>query len=295
MKLVACLEDFNLAHASNGTKVHTDVAFAQQGDRFPIARVIDGKYGTQALAGKLQQTEKTEPWIEFIFEKPVTGEGSNEFQSKILETDYLEKKNKFNFDQFLVNVKLADGNWKEIASIQKIRNRIKKEKPLGDAVEEINHLAYRLSEEGPRPSFVGSFIKPEITHVLHRGSPENPRAVVLPGAPKILSGDLGVDNGASGRTRRAKFADWMMDDSNPLTARVMASGFGNMFLVPGWWLLAETLAGREPPSHPELLDWIAGDSLNPLVRGYTLINEGINSSVGQHGCIQAFSGQLSSD
>ena len=45
---------------------------------------------------------------------------------------------------------------------------------IEDAVAEINHLAYRLSEEGPRPSFVGSFIKPKLTHVLHRGSPENP-------------------------------------------------------------------------------------------------------------------------
>ena len=81
-------------------------------------------------------------------------------------------------------------NWKEIVSdSKKIRNRMKKEKPLGDAVEEINHLAYRLSEEGPRPSFVGSFIKPEITHVLHRGSPENPPVnggAPCKGAPKDI-------------------------------------------------------------------------------------------------------------
>ena len=83
-------------------------------------------------------------------------------------------------------------------------------KSLGDAVEEINHLAYRLSEEGPRPSFVGSFIKPR-SPMSYRGSPENPRAVV-PWGPKDIVGDLGVDNGVSGRARRAKFADWMMND-----------------------------------------------------------------------------------
>ena len=65
-------EDFNLAHASNGTKVHTDVAFAQQGDRFPIARVIDGKYGTQRWQASYNKQKKQNPWIEFIFEKPVT-------------------------------------------------------------------------------------------------------------------------------------------------------------------------------------------------------------------------------
>jgi hypothetical protein len=99
------------------------------------------------------------------------------------ETDYLEQKNKFNFDKFLVNVKLVDGTWQEISSIQEIRDLMKREKTIGDAVGEINHLAYKLSEEGPRPSFVGSFIKPKITRVLHRGSPENPRDIVPPAAP----------------------------------------------------------------------------------------------------------------
>ena len=43
------------------------------------------------------------------------------------------------------------------------------------------------------------------------------------------------------------------------------------------------------PSHPELLDWIAARILSThSSRGDTLVNEGINSSVGQHGCIQAF-------
>ena len=76
----------------------------------------------------------------------------------------------------------------EIASIQKIRDLMSDNKPFDDAVGEINHLAYKLSEEGPRPSFVGSFIEPKLTRVLHRGSPENPRDVVLPGAPKIFPG-----------------------------------------------------------------------------------------------------------
>ena len=161
-------------------------------------------------------------------------------------------------------MKLTDGTWKEIASIQKIRDRMNKEKSLGDATEEINHLAYRLSEEGPRPSFVGSFVKPEITHVFHRGSPENPRAVVFPGAPKILSGDLGIDNDASGRARRAKFAEWMMDEKNPLTARVMANRiwqhvFGAGLVVTG----GDFGRAGAPPSHPELLDWIAAEFSNP--------------------------------
>ncbi len=259
-------ENFNLANASNGTKVHTDVAFDQQGGRFPVSRLIDGKYGTQRWQASYNKQKKQNPWIEFTFEKPVKVGRLRMSTNReyYFETDYLEQKKKFNFDKFLVNVKLTDGTWKEIASIQKIRDRMNEEKSLGDATEEINHLAYRLSEEGPRPSFVGSFIEPEITHVFHRGSPENPRAVVFPGAPKILSGDLGIDNDASGRARRAKFAEWMMDEKNPLTARVMANRiwqhvFGAGLVVTG----GDFGRAGAPPSHPELLDWIAAEFSNP--------------------------------
>ena len=259
-------EDLNLASASNGTKVWTDSAFAQQGDRFPVARVIDGKYGTQRWQASFNKEKKQNPWVEFSFDKPVTV-GRLRMSSNreyYYETDYLEQKNKFNFDQFLVNVKLTDGTWTEVASIEKIRNLMNGDKSLGDAVSEINHSAYKLSEKGPRPSFVGSFIKPKVTYVLHRGSPENPREVVLPGAPKILSGALGVDNDTSGRARRAEFADWLVDEKNPLTARVMANRlwqhvFGTGLVVTG----GDFGRAGAPPSHPELLDWIAAEFSTP--------------------------------
>ena len=259
-------EDLNLASASNGTKVWTDSAFAQQGDRFPVARVIDGKYGTQRWQASFNKEKKQNPWVEFSFDKPVTV-GRLRMSSNreyYYETDYLEQKNKFNFDQFLVNVKLTDGTWMEVASIEKIRNLMNGDKSLGDAVSEINHSAYKLSEKGPRPSFVGSFIKPKVTYVLHRGSPENPRDVVLPGAPKILSGALGVDNDTSGRARRAEFADWLVDEKNPLTARVMANRlwqhvFGTGLVVTG----GDFGRAGAPPSHPELLDWIAAEFSTP--------------------------------
>ena len=259
-------ENINLANASNGTKVKTDLAFAQQGDRFPVTRVIDGKYGTQRWQASYNKEKKQNPWLEFTFEKPVKV-GRLRMSSNreyYFETDYLEQKNKFNFDKFLVNVKLVDGSWEEIASIQKIRDFMKREKSVGDAVGEINHLAYKLSEEGPRPSFVGNFIQPKITHVLHRGSPENPRDIVPPAAPKILSGDLGIDNTASGRARRAEFAEWMVGKKNPLTARVMANRiwqhvFGAGLVVTG----GDFGRAGAPPSHPELLDWIATEFSNP--------------------------------
>ncbi len=259
-------ENKNLALASNGSKVHTDPVFAQQGDRFPISRVIDGKFGTQRWQASYNKPKKQNPWLELTFEEPVTV-GRLRLSSNreyYFETDYLERKNKFNFDEFLINIKTPSGQWKQVMSVHDFRKSAKKEKPLGDAVAEINHLAYRMSEEGPRPSFVGSFIKPKLTYVLHRGSPENPRDLVMPGAPKILQGDLGIENDLSGYARRARFAEWVVDKENPLTARVMANRiwqhvFGAGIVATG----SDFGRAGAMPTHPELLDWLALEFSNP--------------------------------
>ena len=70
---------------------------------------------------------------------------------------------------------------------------------MSDAVEEINHLAYTLKKDHGRVSWV--VLLAEITHVFHRGSRKIPE-LWCSGAPKILSGDLGVDNGARRPSRR---------------------------------------------------------------------------------------------
>ena len=259
-------EDVNWAHKSQGTRVHTEAAFSQQGDRFPIDRVNDGKFGTQRWQASYNNQKKQNPWLELTFAKPVTVGRLRISTNReyYLETDYLEHKNKFNFDEFLVSVKMSDGEWKQIASIHDFRKLAEEDKVVSDSVQEINHLTYRLAEEGPRPSFVGSFIDPKMTYVLHRGSPENPRDLVVPGAPKILQGELGMDSKESGRSRRSRFAEWMVGDENPLTARVMANRiwqhvFGSGIVTTG----SDFGRAGAKPSHPELLDWLALEFAQP--------------------------------
>jgi hypothetical protein len=265
-------EDLNLARSSRGTKVRTDPRFSQQGNRFPVARVIDGKYGTQRWRASYNKQAKKQPWLEVTFANPVQVGRLRISTNReyYYETDYLEQKNKFNFQDYVVEAQLPDGSWQEIASTVKIKKAVQQNKDLSDAVLEISHLTYELAENGPRPSFVGSFIKPVVTHVFHRGSPENPRDVVLPGAPKILAGVLGVGNDASGLARRSRFADWVTDTSNPLTARVMANRiwqhvFGAGLVVTG----GDFGRAGSPPSHPELLDWIAAEFTKPGRSGGT--------------------------
>ncbi|MEM9646819.1 MAG: DUF1553 domain-containing protein, partial [Planctomycetota bacterium] len=132
-----------------------------------------------------------------------------------------------------------------------------------------------LAEEGPRPSFVGRFIRPAVTRVLLRGSPENPRDEVLPSGPAILNGDLALTADASGAERRARFAEWISRSDNPLTARVMVNRiwhhvFG-LGIVP---TTSDFGTAGAPPSHPQLLDWLAAEFVSPTVDATQLLASG---------------------
>jgi cytochrome c553 len=93
--------------------------------------------------------------------------------------------------------------------------------------------------------------KPAKTFVLFRGEYSMPGDEVTPGFPQVLGG-------ASAPATRAALADWLA--SHPLTARVMVNRiwqhhFGRG-LVP---TPSEFGPHGQPPSHPELLDWLASE------------------------------------
>ena len=131
-------------------------------------------------------------------------------------------------------------------------------------LKEIQRLIEALAEEGPRPSFVARLVKPQVTRLLLRGSPESPRDEVMPAGPAVLGGDLGLTSKAAGAKRRAEFAKWISSEENPLTARVMVNRIWHH--VFGRGIVSTTSdfgkAGASP-THPQLLDWLAAEFINP--------------------------------
>jgi hypothetical protein len=113
--------------------------------------------------------------------------------------------------------------------------------------------AYIWSEEGP---------KAPVTRLLRRGNPEFPGAVVQPGLPAVLAPvpPAGPTTLERSTGRRLWLARWIASPDNPLTARVIANRvwqlhFGRgLVATPGDFGLA-----GEPPSHPELLDYLASE------------------------------------
>jgi hypothetical protein len=114
----------------------------------------------------------------------------------------------------------------------------------------------RLSA-GPQVYAASFAPDPVATFLLRRGDAMQRVDEVPPAVPKFL-GELNLDRNAADTERRLAFARWLTRDDHPLTARVMVnrvwqhhfgvglvgtpSDFGNM---------------GTPPSHPELLDWLA--------------------------------------
>ncbi len=111
--------------------------------------------------------------------------------------------------------------------------------------------------ETEKLAFAGKFREPDDIHLLRRGDPEQPAERV---APAVLSalGDLTLPVETGEQDRRRILADWIADPHHPLTARVMVNRLWQWHFGVG---LVETANdfGRNgtPPSHPELLDWLA--------------------------------------
>lgn len=109
-----------------------------------------------------------------------------------------------------------------------------------------------------------------VTHVFRRGDPRSPLDEVGPGVPAILTeAPLPAAMPTASTTgRRRQLADWLVARGNPLTARVMVNRLWQHHFGDG-------LAGTEndfgfmgdPPTHPELLDWLASEFMD---EGWTI-------------------------
>ncbi|MBI2946839.1 MAG: DUF1553 domain-containing protein [Verrucomicrobia bacterium] len=101
---------------------------------------------------------------------------------------------------------------------------------------------------------------PPATHVLLRGNPKRPGDSVEPAVPAITVKHQPKFPASDSRTsrRRLGLAQWLASAENPLTARVFVNRVWQQHFGIG---LVRTPSDfgvmGEPPTHPELLDWLS--------------------------------------
>ncbi len=94
---------------------------------------------------------------------------------------------------------------------------------------------------------------PREAFVLNRGEYDKRGERVFAGLPSVLPP---IPAGAP--TNRLGLAKWLVDPSNPLTARVWVNRQWERLFGTGLVKTTENFGSQsEPPSHPELLDWLA--------------------------------------
>ncbi|MHB9005500.1 MAG: PSD1 and planctomycete cytochrome C domain-containing protein [Limisphaerales bacterium] len=137
---------------------------------------------------------------------------------------------------------------------------------------------------GPRTLVLANRVEDRrVTRVFARGDFKQPTEAVEPGFPEVLSSRslLAKGKGAEARpipgggeepateiahatdpdsdpATRLDLARWIVSPGNPLTARVIMNRVWQAYFGQGLVVTAEDFGTRaDPPSHPELLDWLA--------------------------------------
>jgi hypothetical protein len=135
-------------------------------------------------------------------------------------------------------------------------------------VEALQRERLRLFESFPTTMVMQEMPVPRDTFVLLRGEYDKHGEKVGPGVPASLPAlREGIPNNRLGLAR------WLVDRSNPLTARVAVNRMWQMLFGTGVVKTVDDFGAQgEWPSHPDLLDWLAVEFMSdvtssPLSKG----------------------------
>ncbi|SPE62784.1 conserved hypothetical protein [Verrucomicrobia bacterium] len=101
--------------------------------------------------------------------------------------------------------------------------------------------------------------EPRVTHVFKRGDRSRPGEAVTPDVPASLH-----PFPEKAPRNRLGLAEWIVDRRSPTTARALVNRIWQTYFGEGLVTTPEDFGTRaETPSHPELLDWLACELMDP--------------------------------
>jgi len=109
-----------------------------------------------------------------------------------------------------------------------------------------------LRESIPTVLVMQEMTQPRTAHVLERGQYDKPGMAVQPGVPVAIAPWMG-----NAPRNRLGFAQWLVSADNPLTSRVAVNRLWQQCFGEGLVRTTNDFGSQgEPPTHPELLDWL---------------------------------------
>jgi hypothetical protein len=133
--------------------------------------------------------------------------------------------------------------------------------PARPDFEQVKVMAAKLREyrRGVAWSLVTEARAPITVRILPRGNfLDTTGPVVLPATPSFLPGYR--QSTEQQRLTRLDLANWLTSKENPITARTFTNRLWQIFHGSGLSAVLDDLGSQgEPPSHPELLDWLSGE------------------------------------
>ena len=163
--------------------------------------------------------------------------------------DFQDERNKIPLVKKRVGTVIDEQQFQQYVVLKEEQKKLRNFKPpaLGQALV--------ITEIGP---------KPRETFILARGNAHAPGDPVEPGFPEVLSfPDPQIQppaEGAKTSNRRLALANWLADPANPLTARVMMNRVWQYHFGRGIVRSSNNFGYKGvPPTHPELLNWLAAD------------------------------------
>ncbi|HXR78805.1 MAG TPA: PSD1 and planctomycete cytochrome C domain-containing protein [Bryobacteraceae bacterium] len=133
---------------------------------------------------------------------------------------------------------LLDSSRKQIADLEK-------------QLEDLHIVTAMVMREKP------GFLRPA-TYIRERGSFTSKGDIVYANVPASLN-----PLPANAMPNRLGLAEWLVSDDNPLTARVTVNHFWETIFGHGIVETSEDFGSQgDPPTHPELLDWLATEFMH---------------------------------
>jgi mono/diheme cytochrome c family protein len=129
----------------------------------------------------------------------------------------------------------------------------------------------------PSTAVMQELENPRETHRHVRGAYLTKAEVVTPTTPAVMH-----PFPTNGPPTRLALARWIVNTNNPLTARVTVNRVWEQLFGRGIVETVEEFGKQgEPPSHPELLDWLACEFMEPSWRNdeFRMTNDQTNSSL----------------